>query len=233
MVDLASGDAAAAARRLGALWNESKEVGVVEPGENRYLGDLGEALVQLEDLAGAERLADELGALGDRLDRPSAAGVALRIRGLSSAARGERERAVTLMREAEAAHSGAGLPFEHARTLLALGTLERQARERRAARETLQQALERFERLDAALWSDLARSELGRIGGRAPSSGALTPGEERIAALVAEGRSNKEVAAELVVSVHTVEAALTSVYRKLDVRSRTALAHKLTVRAKD
>ena len=48
-----------------------------------------------------------------------------------------------------------------------------------------------------------------------------------MAALVASGKKNKEVAAELVVSVHTVEAALTSIYRKLDVRSRVELAHKL------
>ena len=47
-----------------------------------------------------------------------------------------------------------------------------------------------------------------------------------MAALVAEGKTNKEAAAALVVSVHTVEAALTQVYRKLDVRSRTELARR-------
>jgi DNA-binding NarL/FixJ family response regulator len=56
----------------------------------------------------------------------------------------------------------------------------------------------------------------------------LTPTETRVAELVAEGKANKEVAVELVVSVHTVEAALTSIYRKLDVRSRTEMARKLT-----
>jgi DNA-binding NarL/FixJ family response regulator len=72
--------------------------------------------------------------------------------------------------------------------------------------------------------------QLARIGGRAPSSGELTPTEQRVAELVAGGRSNKEVATELVLSVHTVEAALTSIYRKLDVRSRTELTRLLARR---
>ena len=52
----------------------------------------------------------------------------------------------------------------------------------------------------------------------------MTDAERRIAELVAAGRSNKEVAAELHLSVKTVEVTLTRVYRKLDVRSRTELA---------
>lgn len=61
-----------------------------------------------------------------------------------------------------------------------------------------------------------------------PSPGELTPTEQRVAALVAEGKSNKVVAATLAVSVHTVEAALGSIYRKLGVHSRTEMAHRLT-----
>jgi DNA-binding NarL/FixJ family response regulator len=131
------------------------------------------------------------------------------------------------MREAAEVHEHAGLPFELGRTLLALGSVERRARRRRDARETLQRALAVFDDLGAALWAGNARAELGRIGGRAASPGGLTPTEQRVVELVTHGKSNKEVATELVVSVHTVEAALTSVYRKLDVRSRTELAHKL------
>ena len=71
------------------------------------------------------------------------------------------------------------------------------------------------------------RAELRRIGGRAPSRGELTEAERRIAALVAEGRTNREVAAALFITEHTVEAALTRAYRKLGVRSRAELAHQL------
>jgi DNA-binding CsgD family transcriptional regulator len=73
------------------------------------------------------------------------------------------------------------------------------------------------------LWAERARAELGRIGGRASSDG-LTPTEQRVADLVAQGRSNKEVAAELFVSVRTVEANLTRVYAKLGIRSPSELA---------
>jgi len=119
------------------------------------------------------------------------------------------------------------MPFERARTLLALGSAERRSRERRAARESLQQALAIFEQLGAAIWAQRTRAELGRIAGRAPSAGDLTASERRVAELVAGGRTNKEVAAELVVTVRTVESTLTKVYAKLGVRSRTELAHRL------
>jgi DNA-binding CsgD family transcriptional regulator len=105
--------------------------------------------------------------------------------------------------------------------------VQRRARQRRAARASLERAAELFDGLGAGGWAERCRAELGRLGGRAPSRGALTPSERRIAELVAEGRTNGEVAATLVLSVHTVEAALTSVYRKLDVRSRTEMARKL------
>lgn len=77
--------------------------------------------------------------------------------------------------------------------------------------------------MGARLWVERAREELARIGGRAPSGG-LTPTEERVADLVAAGRSNKEVADALFVSVRTVEANLTRIYAKLAIRSRTELA---------
>ena len=87
--------------------------------------------------------------------------------------------------------------------------------------------LARFERVGAPLWADQVRAELRRIGGRAPSRGELTEAERRITALVAEGRTNREVAAALFVSEHTVEGALTRAYRKLGVRSRTELSQRL------
>ena len=118
-------------------------------------------------------------------------------------------------------------PFQHARTLLAQGITQRRGKQRGAARLTLEQALAIFERLGAPLWAQKARSELARIGGRAPARGELTEAERRIAALVAEGRTNREVAAALFVTEHTVEGALTRAYRKLGVRSRTELAHRL------
>jgi len=99
---------------------------------------------------------------------------------------------------------------------------------RREAREALEAALEIFDALGTPLWAAQVREALARIGGRAPGRDALTPTEHRVAALVAEGRTNREVATELFVTVRTVESNLTRVYAKLGVRSRTELARRLT-----
>lgn len=87
-----------------------------------------------------------------------------------------------------------------------------------------------FDGLGAASWSDKARAELARIGGRAPSSLELTPSEARVAELVAAGSTNREVADALFISIHTVEANLKRIHRKLGIRSRTELASKLPSR---
>ena len=118
------------------------------------------------------------------------------------------------------------MPFERARTLLGLGAAQRRSKQKARARATLEQALAEFEQLGAALWAAQARTELGSIGGRAPSESGLTPAEQRVAALVAEGKTNREVAAALFVTDHTVEFHLSRIYRKLGVRSRAELARR-------
>ncbi len=85
---------------------------------------------------------------------------------------------------------------------------------RREARATLEEALAVFERIGAALWAERARAELKRISGRAASSGDLTPAEERVAELVAEGKTNREVAAALFLSDRTVEGHLVARLRQ-------------------
>jgi DNA-binding CsgD family transcriptional regulator len=124
-------------------------------------------------------------------------------------------------------HERAEIPLDHGRTLLALGAAQRRAKRRRDARVTLEKALALFERIGAALWAERARSELRRISGRAPGTGALTPAEERVAALVAEGKTNREVAAALFLSDRTVEGHLSRIFGKLGVRHRTELARAL------
>jgi DNA-binding NarL/FixJ family response regulator len=122
-----------------------------------------------------------------------------------------------------------GRPMETARTLLALGAAQRRAKQRADARSSLQAALNLFTALGAQLWVARAQAEIGRLGGRrARERDELTPTERRVAALAADGRSNREIAAELFVAERTVEANLTRVYRKLGVRSRTQLARRLT-----
>jgi DNA-binding CsgD family transcriptional regulator len=138
--------------------------------------------------------------------------------------------AVGAYEEALEWHARVDVPLDRGRTLLALGAAQRRAKRRREARETLEEALAVFERIGAALWAERARAELRRISGRAATPGALTPAEERIAILVAEGKTNREVAAALFLSERTVEGHLSHVFGKLRVRSRTELARELASR---
>jgi DNA-binding NarL/FixJ family response regulator len=77
-------------------------------------------------------------------------------------------------------------------------------------------------------WAQQARAELSRVGARSPRpSGELTQSELRAAELAVDGLSNKEIAGQLVVTVHTVEVHLSRAYAKLGVRSRGQLAGRL------
>jgi len=127
------------------------------------------------------------------------------------------------------AHAVAGRPFEHARTELAYGEFLRRARRRVEAREHLHAALDRFEALGATLWAERARVELRASGQTARKREAgtrdeLTPQEVQIARFVAEGLTNREVAAQLFLSPRTIDFHLRNVFRKLGISSRTALA---------
>jgi DNA-binding CsgD family transcriptional regulator len=133
---------------------------------------------------------------------------------------------VRTLADAVAGHEAVDDPFGRARALLALGIVRRRARQKRPARESIEAALEAFEELGAATWAQTARAELGRIGGRTRAEG-LTAAEQRVAALVAEGRTNREVAAALFLAERTVASHLSRIYAKLGVRSRTELARKL------
>ena len=149
-----------------------------------------------------------------------------RVRGLVEAAQGNVEQASRVLEAAVAEHGAVEDSFGRARAFLALGVIRRRARQKRSAREAIEAALAGFETLGAAGWAEKARGELGRIGGRTRAEG-LTAAEQRVADLVAEGRTNREVAAALFLAERTVASHLSRVYTKLDVRSRTELARKL------
>jgi DNA-binding CsgD family transcriptional regulator len=232
LLELALENAAEVHRRLGPLIDRVEAAGIGEPGSIRFVTDDVEALIALGDLEAATAQLERFEMRARRVGRRSVLAAAHRCRGLLAMASGASDVAVAECGRALDELELLPLPFERARTLLGLGAAQRQARQRRAARMTLEEAGAAFDELGASLWSDRTRRELRRISGRAPSRGELTPTERRVAELVAEGRTNKEVAAVLYVAPRTVEGTLSRVYSKLGVRSRTELARRLGAQQK-
>ena len=226
---LSLGDAPTAHRHLRGLPEAIDAMGYWNPGVRPVHADAIEARIGAGELA-VDSLIDDLERRGRDLDIPSARAAAARCRGLLLAARGDLEGAVGELSRALDEHDRSPQPLERGRTLLALGSTLRRLKRRREAREALTSALEIFDGLGAPLWAEKAASELARIPGRTNATGDLTVTERQVAALVAEGLSNKEVAARLYVTVRTVESNLSAVYAKLGLRSRTELARRLADR---
>jgi DNA-binding CsgD family transcriptional regulator/tetratricopeptide (TPR) repeat protein len=223
LVELSLGEARGAAERLDPLPARVATAGAREPLLFRFVPDQIEALLAVGELGEAHSLLTAHEARGRAVNDPWALATAARCCGLVLAHDGALDDAAVKLEEALQHHELLQMPFELARTLLVKGTIERRAKCRRAARSSLESALELFERLGTPLWAEKAGTELRRIGGRPRPSG-LTPTEERVAKLVAEGKTNREVAQDLFVKEKTVETTLSRVYRKLGVRSRTQLA---------
>jgi DNA-binding CsgD family transcriptional regulator len=157
---------------------------------------------------------------------------AARCRGQLAAAQGDAEAAFVAFEASLVELDRTRYVFERGRTLLGLGIARRQALQKKAAREALEQAMAIFEELGARLWAEKSRAELARISGRRAEGNELTETEARVAVLAASGRSNKEIAAELFMGVSTVESHLSRAYRKLGVRSRAGLGSRLETAAK-
>jgi DNA-binding CsgD family transcriptional regulator len=229
-IELSIPEPRAALGHLRAALDHADAMAIVLPTQFRFLGDLIEAAVLAGELDLAERI------VAERLEGPAALiplpwiqGMAARGRGLLAAAHGRLDEAIAHFDNAVAVFElEMPMPFERARTLLARGQVARRADRRRAAREDIESALTVFDRLGARAWSDRAAHALARIGGRRSAGVALTAAEQQVAALAVAGRSNNEIAAELVVSVRTVESQLSAVYRKLDIRSRSKLRDAMT-----
>ena len=229
LVDMSAGDYLVAAKRLAPLVRRLQERGTGEPSQYPARELAIEALVAVGDLDEARVQLEWLEEAGRRLGTPWPLAMGARCRALLQAAEGDFEAALASCEQALEVHERMPVPFERARTLLIYGTMLRRAKRQKSG--------EGGDRGGAVDLRGAAGTGLGRRT-RAPSlrvsaavraSGSeLTEGERRIAELVAAGNSNKEVAAALFLSVHTVEGALKRIYRKLDVRSRTELAHRLS-----
>jgi DNA-binding CsgD family transcriptional regulator len=223
LIALWRGDRDDALARFADADESRRATGVSEPAMFWWHADRVEALLALNRIDQAAELVDAWEADAVRLGRTVMLAHAGRCRGLLAASRGDVEEALATLERAIPLHEEVGDAFGGARTLLALGVLRRRARQKRGAREAIEAALAAFETAGAAGWAETARAELGRIGGRTREQG-LTAAERRVAALVAAGQTNREVAAALFLGERTVETHLSHVYAKLGVRSRAELA---------
>jgi DNA-binding CsgD family transcriptional regulator len=182
------------------------------------------ALFRLGERDRARELAQaELADVGS-FGAPRALGIASRVAGLVEGGEGGLE---LLERSVVALRSSPAL-LERARSLAELGAARRRAGERTAARELLAEALDLAARCGASALAVRAREELKAAGARPRREWrtgveALTPSELRIVRLAAEGRTNREIAQELFVTLKTVEGHLSRAYTKLGIDGRGGL----------
>lgn len=206
--------------------------GLVNPGLKPWRCIGAEALAALGEIEAAERMVDPVGRWVAERPTPTTTVQHARARLAIAVARGDRDDAEAWfgagIGSARACPSG----YEVAQLELLHGAHLRRLGQRNRAASLLGRAHRTFSRLRAVSWVERVEREQA-AGGLAPTrrggelSRSLTPTELVVARLVAQGRTNKEVAGELVVSPKTVEFHLGSIYRKLGVRNRVELASHL------
>jgi DNA-binding CsgD family transcriptional regulator len=211
---------------LGPLVRWVDVISVRDPGILRFVPDEAEALVALGALDDADGLLSRYDADARRLGRPAALLGVARARAMLCASSGDPARGAVLLQGALNDWADAVPRFDRARARLVLGTVLRRTLRRREARDALEEALGGFGELGAELWVERTERILGGQP-EEPSLDVLQPltlAERRVAELVAGGATNRAAADQLFVSVRAVEVHLTSIYRKLRIRSRTELA---------
>jgi DNA-binding CsgD family transcriptional regulator len=186
------------------------------------------ALVALGRRDEARELAEEELELARTWGAPRALGAALRAAGLVEGG----ESGLARLEEAVQVLGESPAKLEHAKALTELGAALRRLNRRSAARDELRRAVELATICGASSLAARAETELLATGARPRrvalrGVASLTPSERRVAEMAAEGPTNQEIAQALFVTQRTVEVHLTSIYRKLDISSRSQLASAL------
>jgi DNA-binding NarL/FixJ family response regulator len=224
----AAGDHRAAVRDLLATGQRCSAWQVANPAMVPWRSSAAVSLARLGDRNRAAALADEEVELARGWGAQRAIGVAVRAAGMIC----DGEQGIELLRQAAEILESSPAPLEHARALTELGAALRRAGHRSEARQQLRSALDLAHRLGGTSVANRARDELTIAGARprrAATRGrdALTPSELRVAQLAAAGRTNREIAESLFLTLRTIETHLTSSYAKLGITSRRQLTARL------
>ncbi|MET7479756.1 AAA family ATPase [Streptomyces sp. NPDC005648] len=220
---LVAGDAEGAAGSLRRVRELENGFGITDPARGRWHGDLAEALVRTGELDEAQQVVDETRAHALRLGRESMLAVLDRAEALVRAAHGEHDAALAQLTSAQDRLAKLGYGLEAARAAFAQAALHTG----RPGPASYDEAARLFRRCRALPWLRQveAATAASRVEPNPPTPASeglegLASMERQVAALVMEGATNREIAARLFISVKTVEATLTRVYRKLGIRSR-------------
>ncbi|HET9649508.1 MAG TPA: LuxR C-terminal-related transcriptional regulator, partial [Microlunatus sp.] len=224
---LAAGQPEEGAEAAEGMLNVVDLTGLPIPARVMGLADAIEVLVEMRQLDRADHYIDILLEAAERTQTAWARMTGLRCRALGHAAHGDLDRAETAVTEALRRADDSELVVEVARTHLVAGQIIRRRRRKREAAAHIEQALSAFEDAGAEGWATLAAAELARARPLTADTHGLSPTEERVAHLVASGLTNSEVANRLNISAKTVEANLTRIYHKLQIRSRAELGTHL------
>ncbi|WP_035856745.1 helix-turn-helix transcriptional regulator [Cryptosporangium arvum] len=227
--DLSAGRAADAAGRLRAVATAGGGPGYVT-GRVLTAPHFVEAAVRCGDRAGAVEATELFGRWATSTGSTAARALLARCQALTATDPDDAEDAY---REAIRLHQLGDSDFEHARTELLYGRELRRRRGPSAARTPLRSAHDTFDRLGATAWVEQSRAELRATGEpvrpvETRLEGALTAQQLTIARIVAEGATNREVAAQLYLSPRTVDHHMRNIFVKLGVRSRVELVRLLT-----
>ncbi|GAA3301398.1 AAA family ATPase [Dactylosporangium vinaceum] len=225
LVHMLRGDPVAAAEAMREAYALDQRLGRLDPGVLPWHADFVEALVGAGARAEAAAVLDEVEQRARHLDRQVVFLGLARARAVLTAATGEAREGAEALHRAIEEWPDHPYPLELARAYYTLGGLERRAHRRGAARAALSEAVRRYGAADAHPWREVAAADLARLdGGR---GAGLSETERRIVELVRAGATNREIARALFLSIKAVEANLTRLYRRLNVRNRSQLARFL------
>ena len=190
---------------------------------SRMLPACVEVMLEAGDVAAARAAADELGTIAAEFDSPYLNALDAGSRGAVSLAEGDPRSALTNLRSAQRAWRDLAAPHPEARVRLLVGVACREIGDGATAELEFEAARRVLESLGAA--PDLERLE--RLAGTMP--GPLSRRERQVLTLVAAGKTNRAIAAELFISEKTVARHMSNIFTKLRLSSRagaTAYAYK-------